>query len=77
MENYIKELAVHSESILKILDENGGRLGITKLIEILKKRINMKAAICRDAIIATGAKGIVKITKNPPNQIVVELLTQK
>ena len=72
MEDYIEELSAHNELITKILEENNGEIGITKLIGLLKKHINTKTVECRDAIMTAGAKGVIKITKKPPNQLMIE-----
>lgn len=72
MEDYIEELSAHDELITKILKENNGEIGITKLIGLLKKNINTKTVVCRDAIMTAGAKGVIKIAKKPPNQLMIE-----
>ena len=72
MEDYIEELSAHNELITKILEENNGEIGITKLIGLLKKHINTKTVVCRDAIMTAGAKGVIKIAKKPTNQLMIE-----
>jgi len=73
LEDYIEELSAHNELITAVLKEKNGEIGITKLIGILKKHINTKTVVCRDAIMTAGAKGVIKITKKPPNQLMVEM----
>ena len=71
--NYNKELLMKKEVIINILKDNDGKLGITQLTKDIKKSTELKSANCRDLIITAGAKGIVVILKNPPNQLIVEL----
>jgi hypothetical protein len=66
---------MEKDVIINILKDNNGKLGITNLIKEIKKSTEFKSAICRDLIITAGAKGIVVISKNPPNQLIVELPT--
>lgn len=61
--------------LINILKDNNGKLGITKLIEEIKKSTQFKSIICRDLIITAGANGFVVISKSPPNQLIVELQT--
>ena len=73
MVNYNEELLIEKDIIINILKDNNGKLGITKLIKEIRIRTDLKSVICRDLIITSGAKGIVGISKNPPNQLIVEL----
>ena len=74
MVNYNKELLIKKDVIINILKDNDGKLGITQLVKEIKKSTEFKSATnCRDLIITAGAKGIVIISKNPPNQLIVEL----
>ena len=75
MVNYNKELLMKKDVIINILKDNNGKLGITNLIKEIKQRKELKSVVCRDLIITAGAKGIVVISKNPPNQLIVELPT--
>ena len=72
MEDYIEKLSAHNELIIKILKENNGEIGIIKLIGLLKKHINAKTVVCKDAIMTAGAKGDIKIIKKTPNQLMIE-----
>ena len=71
--NYNEELLIGKDIIINILKDNNGKLGITKLIKEIKKSTEFKSIICRDLIITAGTKRFVIISKNPPNQLIVEL----
>ena len=77
MNDYINELDTLIDSVVEVvkeLESEGEPANIGVVIKKTKeKNIGGRDTLLRDAIMAAGGKGKLKIRRSPPNQILLEL----
>jgi hypothetical protein len=80
MSDYVHELEEEFDVVIKVIKEvkdEDGEAHITSVIEKLKKENKISSKWNdkkkRDAIMVAAGKGILRIVKRPPNQLVIDL----